>query len=107
MKRSMLFFFLVVTLTNAVAQISAKRVVVTGKVINAGAGTPKVFGINFLNPFDNSRKSATLDSGMKFSVEENMLFTQNMTIAYNKTFINLYVVPGDSVHLQIDAALLD
>lgn len=36
-----------------------------------------------------------------------MLFAKNITVAYNKTFINLYVAPGDSVHLEIDAALLD
>ncbi|MGO4293198.1 TlpA family protein disulfide reductase [Chitinophaga sp. RAB17] len=107
MKRSAIIFFLTITLSNAVAQISARRVVITGKIIHASATTPKVFGINFLNPFDKNRKSATVDSLMEFSVEEHMLFTQNMTIAYNNTFINLYVVPGDTVHLQIDAALLD
>lgn len=36
-----------------------------------------------------------------------MIFSQNMTIHYNDCFINLYVEPGDSIHLTIDASLLD
>lgn len=106
MKRNVIFLLLTFTLNNAIAQISAKRVTVAGRIINSTATTPKVLGINFLNPFDNTRKTAMVDSLTEFSVQENMLFTQNMTISYNNTFINLYVVPGDSVHLEIDASLL-
>jgi len=100
---SLLFCF---TLNNLFAQTIAKQVVVTGKIINSTAATPKVIGVNFLNPFNNTRKSAQIDSLMQFSVAENMLFRQNMTLAYNNTFINLYIEPGDSIHLVIDAALL-
>ncbi|WP_199118927.1 TlpA disulfide reductase family protein [Pedobacter sp. ASV28] len=108
MKRNIITFLLFYfAMNNLLAQTSAKRVVITGKMINSTASTPKVLGVNFLNPFNNTRKSAEIDSQMQFSVQENMLFTQNMTLAYNSTFINLYVVPGDSIHLVIDAALLN
>jgi len=108
MKRNLvtllLFYF---AAHNLLAQTSIKRVIITGKIINGTSNTPKVLGVNFLNPFNNTRKSAEIDRQMQFAVQENMLFTQNMTIAYNNTFINLYVVPGDSIHLVIDAALLN
>lgn len=106
MKRNVILLLFALTLNNAIAQISVKRVMVSGRIINSTETTPKVLGINFLNPFDNTRKTAVVDNLMEFSVQENMLFTQNMTISYNNTFINLYVVPGDSIHLEIDAALL-
>jgi len=106
MKRNIITFLLCYfAMNNILAQ--TKRVVITGRIINSTASTPKVFGVNFLNPFNNTRKSAEIDSLMQFAVQENMLFTQNMTLAYNNTFINLYVVPGDSIHLVIDAALLN
>ncbi len=108
MKQNIIFFLLLYfTLNNLLAQTSAKRVIITGKVINSTSNTPKVLGVNFLNPFNNTRKSAQIDSQMQFAVAENMLFRQNMTLAYNNTFINLYVEPGDSVHLVIDVALLN
>jgi thiol-disulfide isomerase/thioredoxin len=85
----------------------AGEVKITGQVLHVTSATPKVLGVNFLNPFDNVRKSASLDARSNFSVTGSMRFTQNLTIAYNNTFINLYVSPGDSVHLEIDGALLD
>lgn len=107
MKRIILLFLLLAPiLTNVLAQVTPKRVTITGQIINSTAETPKVLGVNFLNPFDKNRQSASPDNQMKFAVNEDMLFTQNMTIAYNNTFINLYVAPGDSIHLVIDAALL-
>ncbi|TDQ06221.1 TlpA family protein disulfide reductase [Pedobacter metabolipauper] len=108
MKLKRLFFLILAfASSSATAQLTPKRVIITGRIINSTAETPKVLGINFLNPFDKNRKSATPDSLMGFSVQEYMPLTQNMTIAYNDTFINLYVAPGDSVHLVIDAALLN
>jgi thiol-disulfide isomerase/thioredoxin len=108
MKRNLFIFLLLYfTLNNLYAQTDAKRVVITGKVINHTASTPKVLGVNFLNPFNNTRRSATIDNVMQFKVAEDMIFTQNMTLAYNDSFINLYVVTGDSIHLVIDAALLN
>ncbi|WP_169719503.1 TlpA family protein disulfide reductase [Olivibacter sitiensis] len=108
MKLNFTFLALVFILktTLSIAQTPPKPVVLIGKVMNATASTPKVFGINFLNPFLDIRKSATLNEDMAFSVQEEMVFTQNMTVSYNGKFINLYVVPGDTVCLTIDAAKL-
>jgi len=47
-----------------------------------------------------------LSENSDFFVYQNMVFTQNMTLAYNDKYINLYVVPGDSVHLEIDGSRL-
>jgi thiol-disulfide isomerase/thioredoxin len=88
----------------AVAQ--TKKVTITGKITNPEQTTPRVFTINFLNPFDNERISAVADADQQFSAEREMLFAQNMTVYYNEQFINLYVIPGDSVHLEIDASKL-
>lgn len=101
----LLVYLISFTLNIAVAQPAT--VVLTGKIINSNAGTPKVLGVNFLNPFSKSRKSASFNEQMEFSTEEEMLFTQNMTVSYNDKFINLYVAPGDTVHLTIDAAKLE
>mgnify|MGYP003574926714 CR=1 FL=1 len=104
MKIRLSITILAISLQLAIAQ--TKKVTITGKIINPEKTTPKVFGINFLNPFDNERISALVDSKLQFTTVREMLFTQNMTVYYNDQFINLYVVPGDSVHLEIDASKL-
>lgn len=105
-KATILFSFWGVLSSIAVAKPQV-FVTITGNVIHRAGSTPKVLGFNFLNPFENVRKNVTLDSRSRFSIKGRMRFAQNMTIAYNDTFINLYVAPGDSVHIDIDAALLD
>lgn len=87
--------------------LQIKPVTITASLIHPGSTTPKAMVLNFLNPFIKGRKSASFNQDGWLSSSEDMLFTQNMTIQYNKGFINLYVQPGDSVHLQIDGALLD
>lgn len=106
LKKSFQFLICFILFTSNIALAQPKKVVLTGKISNASAATPKVLGINFLNPFSKTRQSASFNEQMEFSVEEEMLFTQNMTVAYNDKFINLYVVPGDTVHLAIDATKL-
>ncbi|MBD1367465.1 TlpA family protein disulfide reductase [Mucilaginibacter sp. ZT4R22] len=82
-------------------------VIITGKVINVSPATPKVVKFNFCNPLIPGGKSVQLNHRDEFVVSEHMLYTQNMTVHYLNNFINLYVQPGDSIHLTIDAALLD
>ncbi|TWR26743.1 hypothetical protein FPZ42_06815 [Mucilaginibacter achroorhodeus] len=103
---TMLLFFWGLKSTVSTAKIQ-EHVTITGTVIHRTFSTPMVLGFNFLNPFENVRMSATLNSRSQFSITGRMKFVQNMTIAYNNTFINLYEFPGDSVHIAIDAALLD
>lgn len=87
--------------------LQTKPVTITATLIHADSTTPKAMVLNFLNPFIKGRKSSAFSQDGWLSSSEDMLFTQNMTIQYNKGFINLYVQPGDSVHLQIDGALLE
>jgi thiol-disulfide isomerase/thioredoxin len=68
--------------------------------------TPTVFAIHFVNPFLQQSPRVQLNEKGALLVRGEMLFAQNMTVRYNNVFINLYVVPGDSVHLAIDAARL-
>lgn len=87
--------------------LQTKPVIITATLLHADSTTPKAMVLNFLNPFIKGRKSAAFNQEGQLSSSEDMIFTQNMTIQYNKGFINLYVQPGDSVHLQIDGTLLD
>ncbi|MFD0749971.1 TlpA family protein disulfide reductase [Mucilaginibacter calamicampi] len=84
-----------------------KPVIITGNIINGTEQTPKVIKFNFLNPLINESPSIEVTGTEKFSVQQDMLYTHNMTVNYANYFINLLVKPGDSVHLTIDAALLD
>lgn len=100
---------LVVWLCYATAQAQSlhpEPVKITAQLIHADSSTPRAMVFNFLNPFIRLRKSAAFDEQNRLASSGEMIFTQNMTIQYNNTFINLYVQPGDSVHLLIDGALL-
>ncbi|HEX2848161.1 MAG TPA: TlpA disulfide reductase family protein [Chitinophagaceae bacterium] len=87
--------------------LQTKTVTITASLINADSTTPKAMALNFLNPFIKGRKSAAFNQAGWLSSSEEMLFTHNMTIQYNNVFINLYVQPGDSVHLQINGAFIN
>jgi thiol-disulfide isomerase/thioredoxin len=84
-----------------------RAVIIAGKVINVSKTTPKVIKFNFCNPLMSGGQSVQLNERNEFVASEDMLYTQNMTVNYLNYFINLYVQPGDSVHLTIDAALLN
>ena len=84
-----------------------KPVVIAGKVINSNAQTPRVIKFNFCNPLIKGSRSVKLNEANEFVAREDMLYTQNMTVHYLNYFINLYVKPGDSVHLTIDASLIN
>lgn len=92
--------------TTQAQSLSPATVKITAQLIHADSSMPKAMVFNFLNPFIRLRKSAAFDEYGRLAVSGEMIFTQNMTIQYNNTFINLFVQPGDSVHLQIDGALL-
>lgn len=85
---------------------AAQKVVITGKVINTNSGTPKIIKANFFNPLKQNGLSVKLNDRYEFSVAEEMIFAQTMTVHYADYFVYLYVAPGDSVHLTIDASLL-
>ncbi|WP_162915361.1 TlpA family protein disulfide reductase [Paraflavitalea soli] len=83
-----------------------KPVTITVSMAHITDSTPTVFTFHFVNPFYKESPQVQLDANGRLLVRGEMIFTQNMTVRYNEVFINLYVSPGDSVHLSIDAALL-
>ncbi|MDO6433490.1 TlpA disulfide reductase family protein [Flavitalea sp. BT771] len=87
-------------------QGAGKLVTVAGRIIHSGDSTPKVVKVNFFHPLKSYNKSARLDENSAFRVQEEMIFSQNMTVQFGDFFIYLYVQPGDSVHLTIDASKL-
>lgn len=86
--------------------VEMKEVVIAGKVINRTENTPKVIKFNFCNPLIPGAQSAIINAKGEFIANQDMMYTQNMTVNILNHFINLYVKPGDSVHLTIDAAKL-
>lgn len=82
------------------------EVVIAGKVINITETTPKVIKFNFCNPLISGAQSIQIDQNGEFRVSQDMMYTQNMTVHFLRYFINLYVQPGDSLHLTIDASRL-
>ncbi len=84
-----------------------KPVIITGNIINGTEKSPKALTFNFLNPVIDKAPSVEVTGSEQFRVQQDMLYTQNMTIHYANYFINLYVKPGDSVNLNIDASLVD
>src|SRR5688572_1745040 len=74
-------------------------VIITGKIVNGTEQTPKVIKFNFLNPILRESPSLEVKGSEPFSIQQDMLYTQNMTVNYSNYFINLFVKPGDSVHL--------
>lgn len=106
------YYFSLIVLLVAYVQIYAQRftakpVIITANLIHPDSTTPRAMVFNFLNPFIKGRKSASFDSHNTIFSSEEIFLTHNMTIQYNDYFINLYVKPGDSVHLDIDAKRLE
>lgn len=83
-----------------------KPVTITVSMAHITDSTPTVFAFHFVNPFYKQSPRIKLDDKGRLLVSGEMLFTQNITVQFNNVFVNLYVVPGDSVHLAVDAALL-
>lgn len=108
MKKLSLFLAAVLLIAYSTAwSQTMKPVIITGKIINSTEKTPKMLKFNFVNPIIEGAPSVEVTGSEKFRVQQDMLYTQNMTVNYSNHFINLYVKPGDSVHLTIDASLLE
>ncbi len=82
------------------------EVIIAGKVIHTTDTTPKVLKFNFCHPLIRGAQSAQLDEKGEFRASQEMMYAQNMTVQVLGYFINLYVHPGDSLHLTIDASRL-
>ncbi|MDR1584335.1 MAG: TlpA family protein disulfide reductase [Prevotellaceae bacterium] len=100
---SIITLFISCSFNNKSDKLQPKRTVISGKVINIPENST-VVQINFCNPLSDKRRFAQdlTTSGGTFCTTHDYVFAQNITIRYERSFINLYVVPGDSVFVTID-----
>lgn len=83
------------------------RTVIAGEVVNAGTSTVNAIRCNICDPFENKTEYCFLgETGNKFLVEHDYMFAQNMTMFYGGHFLNVFINPGDSVYVKIDASKL-
>jgi thiol-disulfide isomerase/thioredoxin len=83
-------------------RLEPKRTVIAGVVKNF---SDEVVLINYCDYLSDKRRFApnlTETNGF-FQTEHEYLFAQNITIRFTNRFINLFVHPGDSVFVTIDA----
>jgi thiol-disulfide isomerase/thioredoxin len=88
-------------------ELQAKRTVIAGRVENMPENSTALI-VNFCDRLSEERRFAqdlTASAGT-FCVTHDYVFAQNITIMYGNLFINLYVVPGDSVFVNIDGLKL-
>lgn len=85
--------------------LKAVRTVIAGEVVNTDENSATTIRVNLCDPLeDNSSPTVLLrKNDWKFHVEYDYLFGQNLTIYYHNRYINLYVEPGDSIFIRIDA----
>jgi thiol-disulfide isomerase/thioredoxin len=86
-------------------EIRAKRTVIAGKVESMPEHSTSLV-VNFCDPLSDRHRFAqdlTTSAGA-FCVARDYVFAQNITVRYGNSFINLYVVPGDSVFVAIDGS---
>ena len=104
--RKIFYLMLVSVLCFACSQdknrLEPKRTVIAGVVKNF---TDEVVLINYCDYFSDKRRFAPnlSESNGYFQTEHEYLFAQNITIRFANRFINLFVHPGDSVFVTIDA----
>lgn len=109
MKNALIFLLAVALLGSCAKQkpLEARRTVIAGVVENVAKHS--VIQVNYCDPLsDESRFAQDLSlSGGNFHTAHDYAFAQNITLRYAGRFINLFVRPGDSVFVAIDAAKIE
>jgi thiol-disulfide isomerase/thioredoxin len=85
--------------------MQAKRTVIAGKVENMPENSTSLV-VNFCDPLSDRHRFAqdlTTSAGA-FCVAHDYVFAQNISIRYDNSYINVYVVPGDSVFVTINGS---
>lgn len=106
--RTLFYLTLVVVLFVSCAPkgntLEPKRTVISGVVKNFTEETG-VITVNYCDPLSNERKFAQnlSESNGYFQVEHDYTFSQNLTLSFARKFINIFVHPGDSIFVTIDA----
>ena len=81
-----------------------KTTILSGEVIHRTSQTPSAVRIWFTDPVFKATQVCMLDSAGGFEAQANILIAQNHLLQYGDEFIQFYAVPGDSIHITIDAA---
>jgi len=81
-----------------------KTTILSGEVIHRTAKSPSAVRIWFTDPVYKKTQVCMLDSAGGFEVRADILITQNHLLQYGDEFIPFYAVPGDSIHITIDAS---
>jgi thiol-disulfide isomerase/thioredoxin len=106
MKKLLLLVVAAVVVVDAGGQaLEPKRTVIAGVVENF-EGVTNVAVVNYCDPFDDlvARYTQRLDrSGGAFCTDHDYVFAQNITLRAGDRWVNLFITPGDSVFVRIDA----
>ena len=85
-------------------KLEPKKTVISG-VVNNFSDNVSVLVVNYCNPLSDERKFAQNlnESNGCFHTVHEYVFAQNLTISFANKFINLFIYPGDSIFVSIDA----
>jgi thiol-disulfide isomerase/thioredoxin len=83
-------------------RIEPKRTVIAGVVNNY---SDDVVLVNYCDYFSDDRRFAPnlSETDGCFKTEHEYIFAQNITVRFANTFINVFIRPGDSIFVSIDA----
>jgi len=111
MKNFEKLFFLIFGISLFFSCSQEKNKLEPKKTIIAGFGNnfsdnASVIVVNYCNPLSDERQFAQnlIESNGNFHTEHEYVFAQNITIRFANRFINLFIRPGDSIFVSIDAA---
>ena len=81
-----------------------KRTIIAG-VVNNFSDNAHLLVVNYCNPFCDERRFTQdlIETNGCFQTEQEYVFAQHITIRFANRFINLFIHPGDSVFVSIDA----
>jgi len=93
--------------SQAMSKLEARRTVIAGVVHNFQSGN-NVLVVNYMNPLSDEVRFAQnlTESNGYFHTEHDYVFAQDITIHFGNRFISLFVRPGDSIFVNIDASEL-
>jgi len=108
MKKCLLFFgfgLLLIAGCSGPKPLEPQRSVVAGEIVNMTENTPNFLEFYTDNPYADRRQGITVwpeETGWKFHLERDLLFTQDIGVRFGTHYMALYMNPGDSVYLTID-----
>ncbi len=84
--------------------IEPQRTIIAGVVHNF-SDAAKVLVVNYCDPLSDEHQFAQslIETDGSFHTEHEYVFPQNLTIRFANKFINIFVFPGDSLFVSIDA----